>query len=76
MVKHTAKILEQNIADIILSGVKNGEFKKQTDVHKLAKNIYSMIEGSVFMSITHDDRSYILAMTDHIESHINEYLLK
>ncbi len=74
MVKRTAKILEQSIANIILGGVKSGEFKIQTDVYKLAKNIYSMIEGSVFMSITHDDRSYILTMTDHIESHINQHI--
>ena len=74
MVKHTAKKMEQSIADIILSGVKNGELKTQTDVQKLAKNIYSMIEGSVFMSITHDDRSYVLLMTDHIDSYIKEYI--
>ncbi len=76
MVRLTAKKLELSIADIIFEGVENGEFNKNTDIQKLAKNIYSMIEGSVFMSITHGDRSYILMMTDHIESHIKEHILQ
>lgn len=75
MVKHTAKKLEESIGNIILEGVNNNEFRKETDISKLAKNIYSMIEGSVFMSVTHDDRSYILNMIDHIENYIKEQVL-
>lgn len=75
LVKHTAKRLEESIAAIILEGVESKEFRKDTDVPKLARNIYSMIEGSVFMSVTHDDRSYILGMIDHIEYFIKENVL-
>lgn len=72
LVKHTAKKLEKSIADIILDGVSNQEFRKNLDVHKTARNIYSMLEGSVFMAVTHDDRSYLLSMMDHIEDMIRQ----
>ena len=75
IVKHTAKKLEESIASILLEGIKNNEFRSGIDVSKLAKNIYSMIEGSVFMSVTHDDRSYILSMIDLIEDLIKDDVL-
>lgn len=76
LVKHTARKLEESIALIILEGVQNQEFKKTLDVPKSAKNIYSMIEGSAFTAVTHDDRSYLISMMDHIDELIREKIVR
>ena len=75
LVKLTSKRLEEDILHIILDGIEQGEFKKTTDSGKVARNMYSMIEGSVFMATTHEDRNYIIHMMDHIEEMIQEKLM-
>lgn len=76
LVNHTAKKLEGTIGKIILEGIGNQEFKKNLDVHSIARNIYSMIEGSAFMAITHDDRIYLISMMEHIETFIREKMVQ
>ncbi|GAB5408550.1 MAG: TetR/AcrR family transcriptional regulator [Balneolaceae bacterium] len=76
MVKRTARKLEESITSILLEGVQNNEFKSDLDISKSARNIYSMIEGSVFMAVTHDDRTYLINMMDQIEEIIREKFIK
>ncbi len=75
LVRITAKKLEDSIADILLLGTKSGEFKKELDIGKTARNIYSMLEGSVFMATTHDDRTYLVSMMDHLDTMIKEKII-
>ena len=75
MVRITAKKLEDSIGDILLLGVKNGEFKKDLDIKKTTRNIYSMLEGSVFMATTHNDRMYLVSMMDHLDMLIKEKII-
>lgn len=75
MVRITAKKLEDSIVDILYLGIENGEFKKDLDIKKTGRNIYSMLEGSVFMATTHEDRSYLVSMMDHLDLMIKEKII-
>ncbi|MGD1842775.1 MAG: TetR/AcrR family transcriptional regulator [Thermonemataceae bacterium] len=55
------------LARVLQEGVDSQLFDAKINVSLYARNIYSMIEGSVFMAITHDDPSYIDDILDHIE---------
>ena len=61
---------------IITEGIAAGEIKKSTDAAKQAKLILSMIEGSNFMSFTHNDNSYIITAMDFIETYIIDVMKK
>lgn len=71
----TAQKLETGIEQILLDGIAAGELRKSIDTKKTARNIYSMIEGSVFMAATHNDRVYMINMMDHIDEMIREKLI-
>ncbi|MEQ9266712.1 MAG: TetR/AcrR family transcriptional regulator [Balneolaceae bacterium] len=75
LVKSIARKLEGSIAEIISKGIKNGEFRNDLDAKKSARNIYSMMEGSVFMASTHDNRIYLINMMDHIDEMIRFKML-
>lgn len=69
-----SKELEQSLANLIQRGIDSKEIKPNVDARVTAKNIYSMIEGSIFMSITHQDEHYILEMMNHLDEFIAEKL--
>lgn len=71
-VKKVSKRLEQDLINIIQSGINNNEIKSTIDADGYGKNIYAMIEGSIFMAITRDDGSYINNMMDMIDQLIQE----
>lgn len=71
----TSRKLEAGIEQILLDGIDTGELKKSIDTKKTARNIYSMIEGSVFMATTHNNRIYMNNMMDHIDEMIKEKLI-
>lgn len=66
--------LIQNTATIITHGIKHKEIKEATDAHTLATNIYSMIEGGIFMSLITQNKNYIVNIANHIESAIIEQI--
>ncbi len=61
---------------IITLGIKNGEINENIDARVYAQNIYSMIEGSAFMAVTHENKEYMNNILDHIDRLINEKLRK
>jgi len=69
--KAISKKLETQLKEIIQTGVKNNELKKNIDPDKYAKNIYAMIEGAVFMSFTQGDKDYLT----HMMNHVNDVIL-
>ncbi len=71
-VKKVSKRLEQDLITIIQNGINNSEIKSTIDAGGYGKNIYAMIEGSIFMAITRNDGSYINNMMDMIDQLIQE----
>jgi TetR/AcrR family transcriptional regulator, transcriptional repressor for nem operon len=69
-----SKELENALANLIQRGIDSTEIKANIDAKATAKNIYSMIEGSIFMAITHHDESYIVEMMNHLDEFIEEKL--
>jgi TetR/AcrR family transcriptional regulator, transcriptional repressor for nem operon len=61
---------------IISRGIRNGEIKEDVDPRVYAQNIYSMIEGSVFMAATHENNEYMNNMLDHVKDLILNKLKK
>jgi TetR/AcrR family transcriptional regulator, transcriptional repressor for nem operon len=66
--------LENSLAHLIQTGIDKKEINPVIDAKITAKNMYSMIEGSIFMSVTHQDKNYIDQMMNHIDSMIYEKL--
>ncbi|OIQ41764.1 MAG: TetR family transcriptional regulator [Bacteroidetes bacterium MedPE-SWsnd-G1] len=75
-VKEVAKKLEESLEELIQVGISENEIKKGVNAKMISKNIYSMIEGSVFMAFMHKDKVYILEMMNHIDEVIKKELLK
>lgn len=74
-VKKIAKELESNLTQIIQDGINKKEVKRNVNAKMVAKNIYSMIEGSVFMAFMHKDKVYISEMMNHIDKTITQNLI-
>ncbi|RQO69497.1 hypothetical protein DBR43_15580 [Pedobacter sp. KBW06] len=64
--------LETGIIELLMSGIAEGGIKQDIDAVAFGKNIYCMIEGGVFMAVTHKDGSYLTNMMDLIESLLRE----
>lgn len=66
-VKKAIHNLQNNLALIIETGIKDGEIKGDVSSKKFARKFFAMIEGSVFMATTLQDQTY---MNDLAESMI------
>ncbi len=75
-VKRIIEKLENNIAQIIQQGITEKTFKTDLNVQKYARRIFSMIEGSIFMSITTNKEEYILDMMDQLDLIIQSELMQ
>ncbi|WP_259071114.1 TetR/AcrR family transcriptional regulator [Mucilaginibacter sp. X4EP1] len=75
-VKKVSKRLEMDLIGIIQTGINNGEIRSNIDADMYGKNIYAMIEGSVFMAITRHDGSYLNNMMDMIDQLIQEKFIR
>jgi len=62
--------LKRSIADIILLGVEQGEFKKGIDADAYGLRFFSIVEGSIFTSIMMKDGKHLLDMMDHLDKMI------
>lgn len=58
-VRNIIRKIERSLADIIEEGKSSGELKADLDSSESARQMFSMIEGAIFMSLTMDDASYI-----------------
>lgn len=73
--KRKSERLINGLQEIIEDGIEADEIKKGIDPAIYARNIYSMIEGSLFMAFTFEKRDYIDSILDHID-HIIKTELK
>ena len=72
--KEVSDRLVRNLVFIIRKGIKKKEIKKKIDAYLYAKNIYSMIEGGIFMASIHNDEEYLTNILDHIDKIIKKKL--
>jgi len=56
--------LEAHIRGLIIDAVQAGEFKPNLDEAKLSRQIFSLLEGAIFMSLSLNDSQYLLDATD------------
>jgi len=67
--------LNRNMANLIRAGIVNKEIKSSISTKIYAGRIIAMIEGSVYMTFTLNDHSYMKDMMDHIDSMIETELV-
>lgn len=65
-----AKKMENRLENIIQLGINQGNIQKAVNPTEFARNMYSMIEGSVFNSFTHQDKLYLDNMMDFLKEYI------
>jgi AcrR family transcriptional regulator len=59
--------LHKGLTNVIRTGQEAGQIRKDIDAEIYAGNLYSMIEGSVFIAFTFGNEQHLLNMLDHIE---------
>ena len=73
-VKEVNLKLRRNMANLMEEGINNHEIKSSIDTLKYSGRIIAMIEGSVYMTFTLNDNSYMSDMMDHIDHMIETEL--
>lgn len=63
--------LQYYIEKMIVNAQEIGEINANVDPHREAKRFFSLIEGSVFMTVTMNDDTYIQEMMDHLDNLVN-----
>jgi TetR/AcrR family transcriptional regulator, transcriptional repressor for nem operon len=66
--------LQGYIQKMIQNGIDAGEIKKKVNAKIYARKIFTLIEGSVFMTATMNDEMYIQEMMDHVDTIIKNEL--
>ncbi len=66
-VQEVIKKLQYYIEKMIVSAQDVGEIGVKIDPRREAKRIFSLIEGSIFMTVTMNDDTYIAEMMDHLD---------
>ena len=66
-VKDVTYKLQNSISQIIEEGIHKKEIKKSIDPDTYGGRIFSLIEGSVFMSVLLKDDKYLLDMMNHVD---------
>lgn len=69
------KKLQGRIEEIIEMGKTSGEFRPEVDSKTHTRRVFSLIEGSIFMTMTMKDSQYILDMADMIDEIIDRELI-
>lgn len=70
-VRSVVSRLIQSIEDIIQAGQADGVFNPTVDSNKLAKRIYSAIEGSIFTAMMQEDEEHIKDMMEHLNKSVS-----
>ncbi|BDS13611.1 TetR/AcrR family transcriptional regulator [Aureispira anguillae] len=63
--------LEKSMVVILLAGIQAGEIKADIDADHYGRRLFTMIQGSVFMTLTLDDKRYVAEMMDSIDRMIH-----
>ena len=71
-VQEIIKRIEKDIMALLAEAIVVGQVKKGTDVEATTKNIFSVIQGSVFLSLTMNDPSYLTNATNRLDDYVDE----
>lgn len=66
--------LQYYIEKMIRNAQEAGEFKASIDPHLEARQFFALIEGSIFMSVTMNDDTYIQQMMNHLDSLVDQMM--
>ena len=66
---------QQNLKDMLLLGITQGEFYPDMDANSLSLKFYAMLEGAVLISRISDNSSEMEQITKLIKEEINSYRL-
>ncbi|MEM7549590.1 MAG: TetR/AcrR family transcriptional regulator [Bacteroidota bacterium] len=66
--------LKKSIADLVKEGIEKGEIREGVDPERVGGRIYSMIQGSIFMSGVLKDNAPVVDMMEHIRQMIKTEL--
>ncbi len=66
--KAISKKLELGLESILNEGKRNNEINTAINPKSIARKIYAMIEGGIFMSYLHQDQSYLQEIINEIEN--------
>ncbi len=69
-VRNVINKTQQHIARLVEWGIEVGEIKQTVVSQKFAKQLYSRIQGAIFMTYTMDDSNYLNQTMDEIDSYI------
>ena len=69
-VRNVINKTQNNIAKLIDWGKDIGEMKQTIDSQKFAKQLYSHIQGAIFMTYTMDDSNYLLQAMEEMDAFI------
>lgn len=75
-VKEVSHKLLKSLVAIIQAGINKGEINDKINAEKMGGNIYSMIEGGIFMASTLNDKMHIINILDLIDGLIKEKIRK
>ena len=73
-VRYVIKKIESNIEGLIHEGKEIGEFKKTVNEGVLARRIFSIMEGSIFMAMTTEKKQYLNETMDFVDEMIDREL--
>lgn len=71
-VQEIIRRLLTNIVDLLQEAKDMRQIRSDVDIINATKNIFSMIQGSVFLSLTMKDASYLEDITAHLDIYIDQ----
>ena len=74
-VRNVINKTQHHIAKLVDWGIEVGEIKQTVISKKFAKQLYSRIQGAIFMTYTMDDSSYLNQTMDEIDSYIKSDII-
>ena len=75
-VKDVIKQLQNKMTYLIEKGIESGQLKEELDATQYSKRIFSLMEGSIFMSMTMQSKSYLIDMLDFVDEMIAKDMKK
>lgn len=75
-VRDVNRKLQRNMANLLQEGIDNHEISPSINTMTYAGRIIAMIEGSVYMTFTLNDESYMIDIMNHIDQMVETELRK
>lgn len=67
--------LQYYIEKMIRNAQEAGEIRVEIDANAESRNFFALIEGSIFMTVTMNDDSYIQQMMNHLDKQVDQMMV-